>query len=191
MSKPQPHENAAITAALPRDLGREPRRAGRPEKYSPELADLVCERMIEAGSLPAACRADPRLPDRNTVYRWCNRHPDFAAQFAQARERLMERWADDIIEVAEDGNSDPNDRRVRIDTKKWLMTKLAPRRYGDKLQVAGDPENPLRVLHEAVSIERLSPVELDALERFARARLQAIDVAPQQVLDQAGEIVES
>ena len=52
------------------------------------------------------------------------------------------------------------------------MSKLGPRRYGDRLLVAGEAENPLRVLHEQVSVERLSSDQLSALEAFAQAMVQ-------------------
>lgn len=149
---------------------------GRPEEYTSDLGALICKRMIEVGSLAEACRADSRLPDRSTIYDWSMRHPEFAGIFAAAREQLMDRWADDLLEIADDMTIEPNDRRVRCDNRRWLMSKFFARRYGDKIQVAGDPENPLRVMHEAVAIERLSPLELDAIEQLARARLEATDV---------------
>jgi len=52
------------------------------------------------------------------------------------------------------------------------MSKLHPQRHGDKVQVAGDPAAP--IVHVAgVDLKRLSSAELDALERFADARLAA------------------
>lgn len=90
----------------------------------------------------------------------------------------MEMWADEIIQTANDELLEPNDRRVKIDTKKWLMSKIAFRRYGDKLIHAGDPENPIQVLHKAARIETLLPHELDALDAFVEARLTIIDAEP-------------
>jgi hypothetical protein len=60
----------------------------------------------------------------------------------------MEEWSDEIVEISNNGELDPQDRRVRIDTKKWLMSKLAPRRYGDKLTVSGDPAATLLHVHQ-------------------------------------------
>ena len=51
------------------------------------------------------------------------------------------------------------------------MSKLGPRRYGDRLLVAGEIDNPIRVLHEQVGLHRLSTVQLDALETLAKAML--------------------
>jgi hypothetical protein len=80
------------------------------------------------------------------------------------------------LKIADDPRLEPNDRRVRLDTRKWLMSKLHPARYGDKVQVAGDPDNPVRHLVGVVDLSQLSGPELDALEHFADARLAAKDV---------------
>ena len=56
------------------------------------------------------------------------------------------------------------------------MSKLHPQRYGEKVQVAGDPDNPIHHTIGVVDLSRLSGPELDALERFADARLAAQDV---------------
>lgn len=159
----------------PPDLATQ-RKVGRPGTYTPERGALVCQRMIEVGDLAKACKADPRLPNRATVYDWCVAYPEFDSQFTRARERLMDRWADDLIEIADDDVLEPNDRRVKIETRKWLMSKLAWRRFGDKVQVGGDPENPLMVIHQQVTVEQLSPIELQAIEQLALARLNATDV---------------
>ncbi len=97
----------------------------------------------------------------------------FGSRYARAREAQMEEWSDEIVEISNNGKLDPQDRRVRIDTKKWLMSKLAPKRYGDKLTLAGDPVAPLlheRQLDEVIS--SLSEPELAALERFAQERFK-------------------
>jgi hypothetical protein len=51
------------------------------------------------------------------------------------------------------------------------MSKLAPRRYGDKVQIGGDPESPLQVMHREVSMTDLSDAQLDALDRFTTSLL--------------------
>jgi hypothetical protein len=52
---------------------------------------------------------------------------------------LVERWADEIVTLADEPVA-PNDNaavqraRLRVDTRKWLMSKLAPRKYGDRVE---------------------------------------------------------
>jgi hypothetical protein len=61
--------------------------------------------------------------------------------------------ASDLLDIAdrpvgstESGGTDSGavaDKKVQIDTRKWLLSKLAPKKYGDKIEVSGDPSNPL------------------------------------------------
>ena len=67
--------------------------------------------------------------------------------------------------------------RVRIDTRKWLMSKLNAAKYGDKVTLAGDAKNPLQHVVRALDLTKLSGPELDALERFVNARAAAVEVA--------------
>jgi hypothetical protein len=143
----------------------------RETAYTTELAIEICRRMADGKSLREICR-DNGMPPESTVRGWVLDDRDgFAARYGKARALLVERWADEIIEIADDVQLEPNDRRVKIDTRKWLMSKLAPRRYGDRLLHAGDPDVPIKV--DVVDLGRLSVDELEALEQFTRARLVA------------------
>ena len=59
------------------------------------------------------------------------------------------------------------------------MSKLAPKRYGDRLLHSGDPEHPLLMLHMRAELTPLTVYELAALDTFTRARLTIIDSEPQ------------
>src|SRR5690348_14378260 len=140
--------------------------------YTPAPADAICRRIAEGESLRAICR-DPGMPSQGTVRGWAREDREgFGSRYRLARELQLDHWADVIIDIADEGGRDPRDRQVRIEARKWVMSKLAPRRYGDRLLVAGEAENPLRVLHEQASVERLSSDQLSALEGFAMAMLQ-------------------
>ncbi len=140
--------------------------------YTPALAETICKRIAEGESLRAICR-DSGMPTEGAVRAWARDNRDgFGARYRLARELQFEFWADQIVEIADASEADPRDRQVRIDVRKWLLSKLAARRYGERLLVAGEPENPIRVLHEQVSLDRLSFSQLSALEAFATAMLQ-------------------
>ena len=127
------------------------RKAGRPPKFTERLAKQVCQRMADGESLRQVCR-DPKMPSLKTVMRWAADNPTFRQQYAEAREALLEHWAEEITEIADDGSNDwirrekeagvitevpdhehINRSRLRVDTRKWLLSKLAPRKYGDAL----------------------------------------------------------
>jgi hypothetical protein len=67
------------------------------------------------------------------VYRWLNKHEVFRNNYARAKECSADFHADKILEVAEDGKLNPNDKRVRIDAMKWVASKLKPKSYGDRV----------------------------------------------------------
>ncbi len=139
---------------------------GRPAKFTQELADLICERLANGESLRAIC-TDEALPSRVTVIMWKNTNEEFFNQYARARDDQAELYADDIIDISDtpvvaekvttkaDGSEeivtgDAVDRsRLRVDSRKWLLSKLRPGTYGDKLQhanAAGDGDQ--KVKHE-------------------------------------------
>ena len=135
--------------------------------YTPALADTICRRISEGESLRAICR-DPEIPSEGTVRGWAREDREgFGLRYRLARELQLDHWADLIIDIADEENRDPRDRQIRIETRKWIMSKLAPRRYGDRLLLAGEPENPIRVLHEQVSLDRLTA---EPTRSFSRAR---------------------
>jgi hypothetical protein len=68
-----------------------------------------------------------------------------AAQKIYLLDYLADFRADEIIEIADDSQFPPDDRRVRIDARKWAAAKLNPRLYSDRVQQqhSGDPHNPV------------------------------------------------
>jgi hypothetical protein len=123
---------------------------GRPSLYSLELAARICERISSGESLRQVCR-DETMPCTATVMKWAREIPEFSEHYAKARDALLEHWAEEITEIADDGsndwmnNADPenpgyklngehiNRSRLRVDTRKWLLSKLAARKYGDRI----------------------------------------------------------
>jgi hypothetical protein len=121
--------------------------AGRPSDYTPKIANAICARIAGGESLRTICE-DEETPDKSTVLRWLGRHQEFRDQYAQARESQMDAMSEEILEIADDaagdaivddnGNVRTNNEvvarsRLRIDTRKWLMSKLAPKKYGDRI----------------------------------------------------------
>lgn len=126
----------------------QPVKQGRPSSFTPEIAAVICARIAEGKSLRKICEADD-MPAMSTVFLWLSQNSDFSEQYARAREAQADSMADEMLDIADDKSLDPNDRRVRLDARKWLAGKLRPKKYGDKLELAGDRENPLAVMVEA------------------------------------------
>lgn len=104
---------------------------GRPSLYTEEIADLICEKLTEGMSLRKICQLDG-FPKASAIYTWLDKHPEFADKYTRAREVATEDMLEDILEIADHPELDPNDKRIRIDTRKWAMGKLKPKKYGEK-----------------------------------------------------------
>lgn len=120
--------------------------AGRPTDYSQELADKICERIADGESLRSICR-DDEMPGTSAVCKWLGKYPEFAEQYARARELQADSLFDDILDIADKGLKGletPEDRRIQIDARKWMAGKLKGK-YSDKVKHVGGDEgdNPI------------------------------------------------
>lgn len=113
------------------------KRAGRPALNWEAVADTICERIAQGESLRGIC-ADKGMPSITTVHKWLIEQPEFAKQYVRAREEQAEFYADQIVSIADEAIADPAyvaKARLQIDARKWKASKLAPKKYGDKLEV--------------------------------------------------------
>ncbi len=124
-------------------------KGGRPTSYTLELTDAICARLADGESMRSVCR-DDAMPSMSTVFKWLREHNEFSQQYAIAKEECAEVYAEEIIEIADDSSNDYTEAgeggetklnsehvqrsRLRIDARKWVASKLKPKKYGDKLQ---------------------------------------------------------
>ena len=119
---------------------------------TPETAEIVLNQ-IAAGLSVRQIARDLGCSDA-AITRWAVEDPDgFGKQYARAREAQAEHMAAEILEIADDGSNDWMEReteagrivtvpdhehinrsKLRVDTRKFLMAKMAPKVYGDKPQ---------------------------------------------------------
>jgi len=168
-AKPQKRATAAPKpkakakgAATPAKAPQAPKKTGR-STYTKQMADIICIRLSEGESLKEIVRSEG-MPDRATVYRWLLEQPAFCDMYTRAREEQADTLADEIIAIADespeineirDKHGDVIDVKIdsgyvayqkqRIEARKWTAMKLKPKKYGDKLELAGDPNNPMKV----------------------------------------------
>ena len=120
----------------------------RPSTYTPEIADEICSRLIAGESLRRICK-DDHLPAVSTVCLWVvDNREGFSEQYARARQAQGTMMADQIAEIADTGSGDVSRDRLRGDTRKWYLSKVLPKLYGDKVEVehSGIPEITVRIL---------------------------------------------
>lgn len=112
---------------------------GRPTSYTPEMGKRICMAISQSQhGLRKTLELDPELPAFGCVQMWLTRHADFAQGYAHAKRLQVEAMADDIIDISRDESLDPGDKRIQVDTLKWILSKLIPKTYGDKLDVTSD-----------------------------------------------------
>lgn len=116
--------------------------------FSQDKADAICAMLAQGASLRKACR-ELNGPDPSTVLRWTEEFAPFAQQYADARARGYAMLADELIEIADDSSGDTIETedgprhnaefaarsRLRLDTRKWMLSKMLPKVYGDKLDL--------------------------------------------------------
>ena len=102
--------------------------------YTQELHDAILERLALGRSLLSICKDDD-MPSHATVLRWRKKYPDLDEAIPRAREEGTHTLADECLQIADNKDLDPADRRVRIDTRLRLIGKWNARHYGDKQQV--------------------------------------------------------
>ena len=130
---------------------------GRPSTYTPEIAADICAHLAEGGLLIDWCR-QPGRPNVATVNRWMEAHPSFRAEYARARETGLHVRAEQVIAISDDRSGDYKTdadgrevvdhehiqrARLRVDSRKWLASKLLPKIYGDKQQLDVTDSRPL------------------------------------------------
>lgn len=116
---------------------------GRPSEYTPEIAEELCNRLAKGESLRAICEGDRQtdagwLPGETTVRRWLagneEWNEDFRRQYAQAREAQADFQFDRAMTIANEATVDSVPvARLQIDTIKWQTSKLAPKKYGERV----------------------------------------------------------
>jgi hypothetical protein len=158
MIKVMPEKRKPTEAAKPAQTAEQPapKKTGRPSLYNQQLAAQICTRISNGESLRNICR-EAGMPHMDTIYVWLGKHPVFADQYARAREEQADTLADEIQALSDEpppmvlgkfGEVIDTGwlqwQKQRIDSRKWCASKLKPKKYGDRVSLAGDAENPLQ-----------------------------------------------
>ena len=116
-----------------------------------KISALVLDGMRSGLSAFKACQI-AGVP-QSTFSRWVDDDATLAENYARAREALIEKMANELLEIADTpvGSTDSGatdsgavqKQRLQVDARKWLLSKLAPKKYGDKLEVSGDEKSPI------------------------------------------------
>ena len=129
----------------------------KPIKKGSEERVIIAHKVFKEmrGGLSALKACDKVGVNQCTLTGWLNDDPELAKEYARAREELIERIAQEVIDLSDadvgitpDGKKDwaaIQKHKLQVETRKWLLSKLAPKKYGDKLELTGDPDRPVAI----------------------------------------------
>lgn len=129
---------------------RAPKRTGS-WTYDPKVADEVLHLLYDGLSLAEACRQ--LKVDEKMIYHWSIRDlSGFSKRYLDAKLARALRWAEEIMDIADDSTNDYVERkkkngetflaldteavlrsRLRIDTRKWMLSRMLPKLFGEKV----------------------------------------------------------
>lgn len=136
---------------------------GRPSDYNEEIAGKILTAIATTRVGLATICKEEGFPVPSTVYLWLTQNASFSERYARAKEDQLQILEDEILEIADntqlgvivtdkgDGTTERKQadmiehRKLRIESRKWLMGKLKPKKYGDKTTLSNDPESPLSI----------------------------------------------
>lgn len=158
--------------------GQTPNQKRRSTVCTSKNADAICARLIQGDSLRRICE-DKGLPSYDTILNWALDEPDgFGAKYDRARKIQAHRYADEIIDLADDSSGDVTQdekgnnvvdyeniqrSRLRVEARKWIVSKLLPKKYGDK------PNE----IHVSTAVNSGFIVLTEATQRELQARREA------------------
>jgi hypothetical protein len=161
-------------------MKKKTRKVGRPTSYEPAIVEALCLAIATSSEgLRRICARNKRFPSTTTIYRWLAENDEFRARYARARELQAQALFDEIIEIADHTKmgtvtkidyrgrrerriGDMTDRaRLQIDARKWALSKLIPKKYGDRSDPDPGQRDPLAELVECMkeTSKRIGPPE--------------------------------
>lgn len=155
---------------------------GRPTDYTSELATQICAEIALGYSLRTISKAET-MPSVVTMFAWLKKYPEFLKQYELSKEEQADALAEEMLDIADDGTNDWMDKlnkdgevigeqlntehvqrsRLRVDTRKWIASKLKPKKYGDRQTLeheGGDPNKPINMQRH------YKPEDVEALRRY-------------------------
>lgn len=135
---------------------------------------VLCERIASSSRSLSSILKEPyngnSLPDVVTIMAWFREDELLTQQYARAKEQQADYMAEEMIDIADDGRNDYmaengntvldhehiQRSKLRIEARKWLMGKLRPKKYGDKLAIGGDDDMP--AIKQSVDV-KMTPAE--------------------------------
>lgn len=179
---PTKRKSRNYLARLPRSIPDDelPRLHGRPSLYTEEIAQHLIDGLSRGLSLSSLCREEG-MPAVPTVLRWAQEDREgFSERYTSARALGYQALADQLQDISDDSEGDIDNKmavqrdRLRVDTRKWLLSKMLPDTYGDNSQVKHEHVQQAQTL----DLSALSATEAQTLLSLMEKAQQAEQAQP-------------
>lgn len=178
-AKPTTKSTAKKPARKPRAPAKPKLPHGRPSAYTEELADKICNLIVQGMSCNKISQLDD-MPAKSVIYFWLSQHQSFLDKYTRALEIRSLTFLDEATDIADDGSNDYYEKkgkngetfmafdsehvqrsRLRIETRLKMLEKLQPRKYGAKVDLnhGVQEDNPIMQLLQVARGTKLAAVD--------------------------------
>ena len=105
----------------------------RPTIYTEELTEKICKKIEDGESIKSIC-SKKDMPNRSTIHDWILNNEEFSNKYKKAVDVRTENKFEEIEEIA-DNKGDVQRDRLRVDVRKWYLSKIMPKKFGEKIDV--------------------------------------------------------
>ncbi len=138
----------------------------RPSIYTEELANKICKRISQGESVRSICK-DEDMPDAGSIYNWLldTDKEWFFKQYERARAIQAELMFEELNEIADESKEsivgdDKSDgarvqaRKLMVDTRKWYLSKVLPKKFGEKVDITTDGKQLPAPIYGGASVQK-------------------------------------
>ncbi len=148
-----------------------------------DIFDAVCQEIEKGKSLRQVLRENETMPSTQTLYKWIDSDSEKSKQYARACELRADIIFDEMVDIADDGTNDYMQKmigdgiqievlnsehiqrsRLRIDTRKWILSKMNPKKYGDKTDITTNGKS-ITSRYDEMSVEEME-AELERVKKL-------------------------
>lgn len=152
------------------------------DKQKKDTLKDVFTRISEGESMRSVCR-DEDMPCRNSIEKWIREDEYTMSQYTRARELRQELIFEDILNIADDNHKDLRylkdgtevtdadviqRSRVRIDARKWMLGKMNPKKYGDKVDITSDGDKLQGLTVNNIDLSKVDTETLRKLKNISK-----------------------
>lgn len=146
----------------PKKVRKRPPRPGegRPLKLTAEVKQAILLAVANGSSVSQLCQQED-MPSMSTVWRHMAEDKEFQDQYEKACKKRSNSMFEDIQRITDDPTIPSDHKRIMVDTRKWMLARMDPAKYSEKVraQITGADDGPVQVEAKLTGVTSI----LDAL----------------------------